>query len=199
MSIITEHQVGRCAPTRGVVLPLCCDPALLVGGPRMPAAADAARQKAQDSLNKQRQENKQLNSQQQQLQSKLLAAEQASEQGQRQVWELEKTRAGLAEQVTKLTSDVEFMEGEMTGLRDQLLASTEQVSGIIAQLFVAMYSLCWASQQKVTRHVHNNSTYTTWVHLHISVEFAGQLVTAQGGHHSRVVVCATAAANVCCR
>jgi small-conductance mechanosensitive channel len=151
----------------------------------MPAAADAARQKAQDSLNKQRQENKQLNSQQQQLQSKLLAAEQASEQAQRQVWELEKTRAGLAEQVTKLTSDVEFMEGEMTGLRDQLLASTEQVSGIIAQLFVAMYSLCWASHQKVTRHVHN-STYRTWVHLHISVEFAGQFVTAQDGHHNRV-------------
>jgi peptidoglycan hydrolase CwlO-like protein len=93
---------------------------LLLGCRWMRAAATTARQSVQEQLSKEQQECRQL-------QRRLDAAEQANDKAKRQLWELEKTRADLAEQNDKLRANAEFMEGEMAGLKERAATQAEQV------------------------------------------------------------------------
>lgn len=86
----------------------------------LPAATAAAKQSVQEQLNREQQEGRQL-------QRRLDAFEQAHDKAKRQLWELEKTRADLAEQNDKLRADADFMEGEMAGLKERTAAQAEQV------------------------------------------------------------------------
>lgn len=86
----------------------------------LPAATAAAKQSVQEQLNREQQEGRQL-------QRRLDASEQAHDKAKRQLWELEKTRADLAEQNDKLRADADFMEGEMAGLKERTAAQAEQV------------------------------------------------------------------------
>lgn len=86
----------------------------------LPAATAAAKQSVQEQLNREQQEGRQL-------QRRLDASEQAHDKAKRQLWELEKTRADLAEQNDKLRADADFMEGEMAGLKELTAAQAEQV------------------------------------------------------------------------
>lgn len=83
------------------------------------AATSAAKQRAQDELQEQGQAYKQ---------AKLEAAQASAQQAQQQRWEVEKATAQLAQQATKHTQEVEFLEGEVAGLRQHELHLREQVA-----------------------------------------------------------------------